>query len=138
MDESLLPREIPEGGVGTCRCDGSDIGVDNGDSRGVCEMGGGKGEGERKGIVVYICCRGLKIPVGAECHRALAHFPPLELNPFQDPCIRFHALTQLLLCPGLVPGDREGRWGFQSSEFVSCFRDAAQRMAALHVQHEVG
>ena len=31
MEESLLPREIPAGGVGTCRFEFSDVDVDIGD-----------------------------------------------------------------------------------------------------------
>ena len=64
MDESLLPREIPAGGVGTCRLDFSDIDIDSDDRRGMrwgdVENGGMMGrERGRKGSV-YICCRWLK------------------------------------------------------------------------------
>ena len=61
MEESLLPREIPAGGVGTCRLDFSDIGIDSGDRAGceggaMGEMGDDGGRG-RKGAVVYMRCR---------------------------------------------------------------------------------
>jgi hypothetical protein len=47
MDDSLLPREIPAGGVGTCRRDCSDMStaVTVGDVGEKCRMGG---DGERE------------------------------------------------------------------------------------------
>ena len=128
MDESLLPREIPVGGVGTCRCDCSDMGVDNDDCKGrggeMYKMRKAMGrEGGRKEIVIYICYCWLEILCPkwgeAEGHRSVMH--PLLIFPFRFPvrryfpssskrfktCVRFYAHICLLLRPDLVPDDRQ-------------------------------
>jgi len=79
MDESLLPREIPEGGVGTCRCDCSDMGVDGGDCKGcggrICKMGERweeRKEGSRS-LFIYVAVRWKPYARngGAEGHRSV-------------------------------------------------------------------
>jgi len=108
MDESLLPREIPVGGVGTCRCDCSDMNVDSDDcsgGEGRCARWGRRwGERERKEEDRYLYMLLLAVNLmpemgggGAEGRWSVAlalrifslRFPvrryfPLKFEPFQE------------------------------------------------------